>query len=200
MKEISEAMAKAFSEIEDVKLNKVNPFFNSKYADLTGIIHTIKPVLVKHGLFFRQVCHQSITHAIVETFIHHASGEFFSCGQCSVPLKKADPQQFGSAFTYARRYSLGAAFGITTDDDDDGNSAIKQPEVKKPPRVMSELDKAQACWAKIKDTSRQHMEGLSRTERTELMKKLDFDKDKINALCDKEIAELESELADKGVE
>ena len=37
------------------------------------------------------------------------------------PAKK-DPQGYGSAITYQRRYQLAAAFGISSDIDDDANA------------------------------------------------------------------------------
>jgi len=43
-----------------------------------------------------------------------------------VPSAKNDPQGYGSALTYARRYSLMAACGIAPEDDD-GNAASKTP-------------------------------------------------------------------------
>ena len=46
---------------------------------------------------------------------------------------KNDPQSIGSAITYAKRYALSAIFGITSDQDDDGNEATqtkKQPSTK----------------------------------------------------------------------
>ena len=41
---------------------------------------------------------------------------------------KNDPQAFGSAITYAKRYALSAIFGITSDKDDDGNEATQPQE------------------------------------------------------------------------
>lgn len=166
MKEISAAMAKAFSEIEDVKMNKENPFFKSRYADLTAIIHAIKPVLAKHGLFYTQRVYNSDTHAIVETIIHHESGEIIPCGQCAVPMKKNDPQQFGSAFTYARRYSLGAAFGITTNDDDDGNSAAEghKGDGKPPPPKMTGEEQYNSILSKLSDDHRGYLSTMSKKD------------------------------------
>jgi hypothetical protein len=45
-------------------------------------------------------------------------------GQLYVPANKRDPQGFGSAQTYARRYALQTAFGVPVEDDD-GNSATR---------------------------------------------------------------------------
>ena len=40
-----------------------------------------------------------------------------------MPVSKADAQGYGSALTYARRYSLSAAAGVAAELDDDGNAA-----------------------------------------------------------------------------
>jgi hypothetical protein len=60
----------------------------------------------------------------VETVFVHESGEMLECGKLHVPASKNDPQGYGSALTYARRYSLMAACGIAPEDDD-GNAGSK---------------------------------------------------------------------------
>jgi hypothetical protein len=60
----------------------------------------------------------------VETIFIHSSGEQISSGKLHVPATKHDAQGYGSALTYARRYSLMTACGIAPEDDD-GNSASK---------------------------------------------------------------------------
>jgi hypothetical protein len=112
------SMALAFAEIDAAIKSADNPFFKSKYADLGAIIGTVKPALVSHGLFFTQHCHPSEDGVIVETVLHHRGGESLSMGQLYVPANKRDPQGFGSAQTYARRYALQTAFGVPTEDDD----------------------------------------------------------------------------------
>jgi len=121
---LHEAMAAAFAEIEAATKSADNPFFKSKYADLGAIIGAVKPALVKYGLFFTQRCHPSETGVIVETVVHHRTGQEMSLGELYVPANKHDPQGFGSAQTYARRYALQTAFGVPTEDDD-GNAASK---------------------------------------------------------------------------
>ena len=63
---------------------------------------------------------------IIETVFIHESGEVMTSGQLHVPAAKQDPQGYGSALTYARRYSLMAACGIAPEDDD-GNAASGKP-------------------------------------------------------------------------
>jgi hypothetical protein len=60
---------------------------------------------------------QSVNDGMLSTTIFHASGESISS---TVPLfiPKQDMQGVGSAITYARRYGLAAACGISQTDDD----------------------------------------------------------------------------------
>jgi hypothetical protein len=126
------AMAKAFPEIEGASKDKNNPAFKSKYADLTSVSDAIKPALVKHGLFYSQITHEQAGGVCVETILCHESGESFSFGKLFVPAGKQDAQGYGSALTYARRYSLMTAFGVCPEDDD-GNAASQLRKVDPAP-------------------------------------------------------------------
>jgi hypothetical protein len=78
-----------------------------------------------------QVFRESSGGVTIETIILHESGEQFSCGPLFVPAIKNDAQAYGSAITYARRYSLQTAWGVPSDDDD-GNGASKDKEDEQP--------------------------------------------------------------------
>lgn len=119
---VSAAFVKAQAEIEKASKDKTNSHFRSKYADLGAVVDAIKPALEKHGLAFMQKFHHDDKGITVETLIIHESGETLSNGMLNVPAIKMDAQGFGSACTYARRYSLQAAFGVAPEDDD-GNAA-----------------------------------------------------------------------------
>lgn len=120
---IVSALAKALPELESAKKNKANPAFRSKYADLGAVIDALEPIK-EHGLWYRQHIHESEAGVNVETIYIHESGEQLSAGALFMPASKKDAQGFGSALTYARRYSLQTAFGLATEDDD-GNAAVK---------------------------------------------------------------------------
>jgi hypothetical protein len=124
IKELAAALAKAQPQIEGAAKDKANPAFRSKYADLSSVSEAIAAPLKANGLSFVQVSHDRENAAAIETIILHSSGEWMGCGIVSVPVTKHDAHGFGSALTYARRYSLSAAFGVVPEDDD-GNAAAK---------------------------------------------------------------------------
>lgn len=145
MQNLAKAMAGAFPEIEGALKNKVNPHLRNNYADLGSVIDAVKPALEKHGLWFTQISHNIEGAAAVETVIVHSSGETFSTGIVAVPVVKTDAQGFGSAMSYARRYSLSAAFGVKTADDDGHAAARSAP--KAAPKPAAKVAKYQETIA-----------------------------------------------------
>lgn len=109
MKLISTAMVKAQKEFGPALKSSTNPHFRSKYADLAACVEAVIDALNNNGIALVQKCHESDTGVNVETLLLHESGESLSCGVLHVPASKQDPQGYGSALTYARRYSLMAA-------------------------------------------------------------------------------------------
>ena len=61
----------------------------------------------------------------------HGHGAVVSGGKVYVVADKKTPQGYGSALTYAKRYSLQTACGLPTGDDDDGNEAEIETETSK---------------------------------------------------------------------
>lgn len=122
---LAAALAKAQGQIKGALKDSDNPFFKSKYADLASVVTAIRDAFSANGIAYTQVLHHTGNQDVaVETVLMHSSGEWLSCGVLVVPVTKADAQGYGSAITYARRYSLQAAAGVAADDDD-GNAAAK---------------------------------------------------------------------------
>jgi hypothetical protein len=67
----------------------------------------------------------------------HTSGEWVEYGPLSVKPTKNDVQGAGSAITYAKRYALSAIFGITSDQDDDGNEDSKPNNSRQSPKATT---------------------------------------------------------------
>lgn len=98
-----------------------------KYLNLATLLKNIKPIFEKHDLAFSQkVTFNSPGDGrqilgTVETVIFDENEQQTVC---SYPFfVTGDPQQVGSAITYARRYSLTTVLGIFPDKDDDGGYA-----------------------------------------------------------------------------
>ncbi|MCT2883007.1 ERF family protein, partial [Lentilactobacillus buchneri] len=82
----------------------------------------------------------------------------------NVPVGKNDAQAFGSAETYARRYTLSAVFGVTSDVDDDGNSATKSAPHEAPHkrRVTPKKSGKPMASQEDKDTLKDKIAALSK--------------------------------------
>lgn len=124
MQKIFAAFVKAQRAFGPALKTSKNPHFKSSYADLSACVEAVIDGLNDAGIALVQQCHECDDGVIVETVFLHESGETFSAGKLHVPASKKDPQGYGSALTYARRYSLMAACGIAPEDDD-GNAASK---------------------------------------------------------------------------
>ena len=124
MKEIAAALVKAQKGFGPALKTSTNPAFRSKYASLENCIEAVIDSLNDNGIMLMQPTHLCEDGVIIETLFLHESGEQLSAGRLHVPATKHDAQGYGSALSYARRYSLLAACGIATEDDD-GNGASK---------------------------------------------------------------------------
>lgn len=128
MDKIATALVKAQRAFAPALKSSTNPHFKSKYADLAACVEAVIDALNANGIALIQKQHPHDGGVAVETVFVHESGETLSAGILSVPAAKQDPQGYGSALTYARRYALMAACGIAPEDDDgNASSKAKQP-------------------------------------------------------------------------
>ncbi|GAA5500384.1 hypothetical protein Dxin01_00105 [Deinococcus xinjiangensis] len=120
------ALVKAQQEFDSAIKDSTNPAFKSKYAALDACVEAVQGALNNNGLFLMQRPGDGGDKSIsVTTVFLHESGVEIDGGTVSLPAAKQDPQGYGSALTYARRYGLLAACGIAPENDDDGNSAVQ---------------------------------------------------------------------------
>lgn len=129
MRQIATALVKAQKAFGPALKSSTNPHFKSRYADLAACVEAVIAGLNDNGIALIQKCYDCTDGVMVETMFIHESGEMLECGILHVPASKQDPQGYGSALTYARRYSLMAACGIAPEDDD-GNQASRRTEIK----------------------------------------------------------------------
>lgn len=136
--ELSKAFAKMQQDLEQPLKNASNPFFKSKYVPLPNVVESITKAASKHGLSFSQFPSSDENgNVTVGTLVMHESGEWIEYDPIRMKSVKTDPQAVGSAITYARRYALSAIFGITSDEDDDGNEATQPAKSKTPSLKIS---------------------------------------------------------------
>ncbi len=131
---LGKALAKAQTQLTNVKVDSQNPHFKSKYASLTAVNETVLPILSANGIAVLQGVSSPDVKCVgvSTTFIHGESGEWWT-EELFLPPTKVDPQGFGSAITYGRRYLLMAMAGVATDDDD-ANEASKPQQTQRQPQ------------------------------------------------------------------
>jgi len=136
VKEILPALLSVTDSMQAEKDGK-NPHFRSDYMTLDGILNTVKPILKDVGIVILQSISSDRSTFDDEsglirctTRLIHTSGEYLECDSI-VHADKMTPQGYGSAITYARRYSITTALGIA-EADDDGNAAEVASAPKKP--------------------------------------------------------------------
>jgi len=159
MNELAKSLVKAQAAMNHAAKDSQNPHFKKSYSSLASVIDAVRPALSGNGLAFVQKLHTADGGVAVETVLIHESGQEMSCGTLFIPVSKQDAQGYGSAISYAKRYSLQAALGIASEDDD-GQAAVKTPP--KPLVVTlidmdgavdemaakTDLDSLKACFAK----------------------------------------------------
>jgi hypothetical protein len=115
MSELVKALIKFHQQVG--KIHKDAKAMYGAYADLSGVLSTVTPVLSANGL------------AIVQTFLedslitelYHTSGEKISSTVKLVVVEGRNKlHSWGASVTYQRRYQICAILGIVADMDTDG--------------------------------------------------------------------------------
>lgn len=118
---LAKALAAAQAEIEGAVRDSANPFFKSKYADLSSVWDACRAALTKNGLAVIQAPKAKEATVTVTTMLLHESGEWVA-EELTATAKDDSPQAVGSIITYLRRYGLSSMVGVAPEDDD-GESA-----------------------------------------------------------------------------
>lgn len=147
IKNIAAALLAAQTKMGGASKGASNPFFKSKYADYGSVLEACKEPLNEAGVVILQPHFTDATGTFVVTqLIHAASGEWISSQTQVIAAKQNDPQAFGGALTYSRRYGLQSLLSLPTEDDD-GESAMarpKSPVTKAAPPVAKPVAAPQA--------------------------------------------------------
>jgi hypothetical protein len=135
--EYEAAFLKAQQEIGPiVDTDAENAFNKSKYTSLPHLLARVVPIANNVGLTIRQGCGRIVPsggwdnpkhHLLlpVWTQTRHAESGQWERVYIEMPLAKIDPQGFGSALSYGRRYSLQAFWSVAGSDDDGVKASLR---------------------------------------------------------------------------
>ena len=135
---IAPALLAAQKEIGGATKTGKNPFFHSDYATLGDVMEACKDILNKNGISVLQPIEANDAGVVfVETVLLHTSGEWILAGMKIAPKSETNPQDQGSAISYARRYSLQSMVFIPSVDDD-AEGAVNRSKIA--PQSPTEAD------------------------------------------------------------
>lgn len=145
--EINKALIEVNRQIINIVGNQLNPHYNSKYADLSALLETLKPALCENGLVIIQTVSSSPLeqHIQVTTRVTHISGQFYQDSAGAPAYKETtkgrtyNVQTVGSAITYFRRAQIKCCFAIA-EVDDDGNSNVPDKAKKEEDSINPTLE------------------------------------------------------------
>lgn len=126
--------------------------YTYKYADLDTVLQAVRPALSNHQLALMQFPTTRKDALTVMTMLVHGPSQQWVRNHLTVGCFGTDPQEIGSAETYARRYGLCALIGVaaTQGGDDDGERASRgarraeEPPAPAPRRSQQQAQQAPA--------------------------------------------------------
>ncbi len=135
------ALAKAQGEMSAAAKDCSNPFFKSRYADLSSVWTACREPLSKNGLSVLQIVQSSEVGDVLHTTLGHSSGQYMTS---TMPIRiktegkgANELQALGAAITYLRRFALSAIVGVAPDDDNDANGVNEyKAQPKTPPSIV----------------------------------------------------------------
>lgn len=147
------AMIAAAPEISSI--GKSKQAYGYKYATLDSLIDMLRSVLPKHGLWYVQMPTRQNGVSTLTTRVIHDSGEWIEdtieMTDTELQGKANDTQRVGASITYYRRYALSAIFGVSADEDVDGNlNNIRQQPARQTPQTAKKQDPLAYIKADIK--------------------------------------------------
>lgn len=121
------ALSKAQNEFNKAIADSKNPFYKSKYADLSTVINATRESLFLNEIALIQLVSGDQNSVSVTTKLIHSSGEWIDSTIKGKPAKQ-DCQQQGAVITYLRRYAQAAILNISQLDDDFESGMMRNKE------------------------------------------------------------------------
>lgn len=121
------------AEIKPIVKDSTNPHFKNKYFDINTLLETVKPILNSHGLLLMQALTNINGTMALKTSIVYVpeEGDWEEVEEVTPIPPCADPQKYGSAITYFRRYALQSLLALESEDDDGQVASNKSEPINK---------------------------------------------------------------------
>lgn len=189
---INKALVEFHKQVKQPMKDANNPFFKSKYVPLENVVEAIDEVAPSLGLSFTQWASNDANGRVgVSTMLLHESGEYIEYDPVYMKADKETAQGAGALISYLKRYSLSAVFGITSDQDDDGNYASGVNNKQKQQQTKPKSTQPKMATTNQKEALTKAIELLTSVA-VENGKSEEY-KDKITKLKNANINELNSE-------
>lgn len=119
---ISSRFVSAWLACKNPEMDGTNPYLKNKYATLKATLEVIRDACKEAEIMYQQSLVKGERGYTLESRVVSKDGESLelSCFPVETP---PNPQSFGSNLTYAKRQQAQADWGITGEEDDDGNAA-----------------------------------------------------------------------------
>jgi hypothetical protein len=106
--------------------------YSYSYADLADVLAAVRPVLARHGLALTQSTeHIDGGKVLLTTTLRHVGGGKLK-SKVELGQSPGNPQQFGGALTYLRRYEIVTLLGIAAEEDRDAQDVEPQRNGREP--------------------------------------------------------------------
>ena len=152
---LAKAMLKVQKQLRPALKDSYNGFTQSKYATLNSVMDACGEALINAGIWVTQypvpVEGDGSLLGLATKLVHAESGEWQE-STIVMPLAKSDPQAYGSALTYARRYGLSSMIGLVTEDDD-ANTACNGTTLHGQNQTIHDLEKPRLAALKTRANS-----------------------------------------------
>lgn len=128
------SLLKSFVQVKQAleQPSKSKNGYGYKYADLNAVLTAIQKAIGGLDLAYIQQPVNEIAKTGVENYIFNSKGAVIDFGSYLLDITKPQAQQYGSALTYCRRYSISSIFGIASEEDTD---AKELPQYMSPTEI-----------------------------------------------------------------
>lgn len=110
---------------------KTGGSYSYTYADLADVLSAVRPVLARNGLALTQPTITREGKSVLLTIVRHVGGATLE-SEVDLGQQPSNPQNFGGALTYLRRYELCTLLGIAAEDDTDAQNVKPAGRVSEP--------------------------------------------------------------------